>query len=55
VTPVMNDIDEGENGVGAGWTQFRNSLAGRTPTAQEVLDMATQIDTKFGQAFKSLE
>ncbi len=52
---VPRDIHEGVDGVSAAWTNFRNSLGGRTPTAQEVLDKATEIDTRFGQHFKDLE
>jgi hypothetical protein len=52
---VPEQIHQGADGVSAAWTQFRNSLGGRTPTAQEVLDKAAEIDARFGQHFKSLE
>ena len=52
---VPQEIHEGADGVGSAWTRFRNSLGGRTPTPQEVLDKAADIDTRFGKYFKDLE
>ncbi len=52
---VPREIHEAVDGVSAAWTKFRNSLGGRTPTAQEVLDKAVEIDARFGQHFKDLQ
>jgi RHS repeat-associated protein len=52
---VPRAIHEGADGVSTAWAQFRHSLGGRTPTPEEVLQKAAEIDARFGQHFKSLE
>ncbi len=52
---IPRTIHQGADGVSAAWTRFRNSLGGRSPTAQEVLDKAAEIDSRFGKDMIGLE
>jgi hypothetical protein len=52
---IPKDIHQGPDGVNAAWTAFRNSLGGKQPTAQQVLDKAAEIDARFGSHFSGLK
>jgi len=52
---LPTEIHNGPGGVSAIWSAFRNANRGRTPSPQEVLDKAAEIDARFGEYFIDLE